>query len=160
MKCLCTWAFITPASRKRVAIAVLQNRSAELVTSSCLLSLLILVQPPRHSPRTEGRCGGYSAGLCSAFNYRYKMGTSKKKKKKTPWGFRTPVHTNKTPPHIEVQNEAKQRSCNTLMNVTLYISTSAYSKPLTLEQVQDKPLIFSSSPKTVSTLDARWGTID
>lgn len=155
MKCLCAWAFIVLTFSKQVAVAVLQNRSAELATSSPLLSLLILIQPPRHPQRTEGRRGGYSAALLIT-DTKWEQA----RKKKTPWGFRTPVHTNKTPPHIEVQNEAKQRSCNTLMKVTLYISTSVYSKPLTLEQVQDKPLLFSSSPKTVSTLDARWGTID
>lgn len=71
-------------------------------------------------PRDRRMGGGFALqGLCSAFNYRYRMERSKKKKK-TPQGFKTPVHTNQTPPRISVWNEAKQCSCNTLINA-MYI---------------------------------------
>jgi len=129
------------------------SRSAALPTS---------FPPPATRPipgdsRVAGGEGeGYFAGLCSAFSYRYRMERSKgRKKQKTPWGFKTPVRTSKTPPRISLWNEAKQRSCNALTNMTYILQHLRVPN-----QAQDKPLLFSSSPKTVSTLDARWGTID
>lgn len=104
-------------------------------------------------------------GICFAVllitDTEWKEERNNNKKKDPPGVFKTPVHTNQTPPRIAVWNEAKQCCCNTLINaINVYISASVCSKPLTPKPVQDEPLLFSPSPKTVSTLDARWGTID